>query len=83
MLNLMNGGTWHKLSSKKKRKKHWLHIEGIKPPIEDIYLPSRKPFQISFIVVHIVQNRLVQYLQWRKLSVMEQLRTHIKKNYKS
>ncbi len=47
MLNLMSGGSWHKVSSKMKCKKNWFRIERMKPPIEDIYLPSKKPFQFS------------------------------------
>jgi len=83
MLNLMSGGSWHKLSFKKKCKKNWLHIEVMKLPIKNIYLPSRKPFQISFIAIQIVQNHLVLYWRWKKLSIVDQLRTHNKKNHKS
>jgi hypothetical protein len=50
---------WQKFSSKKKCRKIWLHTKGVRPHIENIYLPLRKPFHISFIVLQTVQDRLV------------------------
>lgn len=51
MLSLMSDGSWQKLSSRRKCKKNYLHVERMRPPIKDIYLLSRKPFQISLIAI--------------------------------
>jgi hypothetical protein len=44
MWSLMSGGSWQEFSSRKKWRKIQLHIEGMRAPIKDIYLPSRKSF---------------------------------------
>jgi hypothetical protein len=71
MLSLMSGWELVKLSSRKRYRKDWLHIEGTRPPTNNIHMLSSKPFQILFIASQIFQNCLVLHMKWRKLNVME------------
>ncbi len=52
-------------------QKNLVMIEGMKLFIEDIYFPSRKPFEILFITIQVAQNCLVRYQRWKKLSALE------------